>query len=113
MPPQGARRRHIPPLLRLDGKQQSAGDETRPACHLRYPEHAVLDASAQVVDDAREAREAAYPEDGGADELDEGGLEADLADVVRAELGESREPGEGAGAGSVSVAVAVSGGLFV
>lgn len=97
MPTQDPERREIPRGLRLEHEQHARDDEAGAADDLRGPEDAVEGALGEAVVDAGQGGEAGDPEDGGAEELCEGGEEAEFVEVVRAEGGEGGEPDPGAG----------------
>ena len=79
-------KRHIPFLLGLEHDEEARNDESRAANDLRQPKDAVHSWGGERIVDGWDAGDACNPKDGRAHELEQGGEEADLLDIMRPEL---------------------------
>lgn len=102
MPPQRPRRRPPPALLRLEREHGAGDDEADAADELRRPVRGdELGGGVEGGVQGRQSREAGDEEDGDAGEEEGAGEEAEVVQVVRAQVGEGGEPVPGVGGAGV------------
>ena len=101
MPAQRAERGRIPIRLRLEHEQEAGRHEAQAAQHLRGPVRARERAWGQHVVDARQRGEARDPEHARGQQLDQRRQEAELVQVVRAQVRGRGPPCPGAGGAGV------------